>query len=64
MCSSQFRWPTPKRLWRRAFGDGFRGKVRLALVVLVAAVIVTAVIAGCSVQPGWNHIDGCIGFGC
>ena len=45
MYSSPFRWPTPKKLWRRAFG-GPRGKVRLALVVLAAASIVAAALAG------------------
>ena len=48
MYSSPFRWPTPKRLWRRAFG-GFMGKARLALVVsgtLVIVALVALVVAG------------------
>ena len=42
MYSSPFRWPTPKRLWRR-FADGPRGKVRIALVVVVVGIVLAAV---------------------
>ena len=66
MYSSPFRWPTPKRLWRRTFGDGFRGKVRLALVVLVAAAIIGLVVAGCSAKfCDYDSCDYyCVGWGC
>lgn len=42
MYSSPFRWPTPKRLWRR-FSDGPAGTLRIVGTIVIVGAIAAAI---------------------